>query len=69
MRLVRVRNFKVTERIGVQFRSEFFNLFNNVNFGRPNSSFDAGPAVFGSIGGLAASQFARQIQFVAVHLQ
>ena len=55
------KNFTVTERIGVQFRSEFFNIFNNVNFGKPNSNFDSG--AFGSIGGLAAGQFARQIQF------
>ena len=57
------KNFKLTERIGLQFRSEFFNAFNNVNFGKPNSNFDAGPGVFGSIGGLAAGQSARQIQF------
>ena len=57
------KNFQVTEQIRVQFRSEFFNAFNNVNFGTPNSNFDAGPGVFGSIGGLAAQQFARQIQF------
>ena len=56
------KNFKVTERIGVQFRSEFFNLFNNVNFGKPNANFDD-VAAFGTIGGLTAGQFARQIQF------
>jgi hypothetical protein len=57
------KNFRVTERIGVQFRSEFFNFLNNVNFGNPNTNFDAGPAVFGSIAGLAAGQYARQVQF------
>ena len=57
------KNFRLTERVGLQFRSEFFNAFNNVNFGKPNSNFDAGPGVFGSIGGLAPHQFARQIQF------
>ena len=55
------KNFSVTERIGVQFRSEFFNIFNNVNFGKPNANFDSG--AFGSIGGLSPGQFARQIQF------
>ena len=57
------KNFRLTERVGLQFRSEFFNAFNNVNFGKPNANFDAGPGVFGSIGGLAPQQFARQIQF------
>ena len=57
------KNFRLTERVGLQFRSEFFNAFNNVNFGKPNTNFDAGAGVFGSIGGLAPQQFARQIQF------
>ena len=26
------KNFKLTERIGMQFRAEFFNVFNRVNF-------------------------------------
>ena len=44
-------------------RWEVFNAFNNVNFGKPNTNFDAGAGVFGAIGGLAPQQFARQIQF------
>ena len=55
------KNFRVTERVGLQFRAELFNAFNNVNFGKPDSNFDSG--AFGSISGLAAQQFARQIQF------
>ncbi len=57
------KNFRLNERVGLQFRSEYFNAFNNVNFGKPNGNFDAGAGVFGSIGGLAPQQFARQIQF------
>ncbi len=57
------KNFRLNERVGLQFRSEYFNAFNNVNFGKPNANFDAGAGVFGSIGGLAPQQFARQIQF------
>jgi hypothetical protein len=31
-----VKNFTISERLGkVQFRSEFFNVFNSVNFGQP----------------------------------
>jgi hypothetical protein len=32
-----LKNFKVTERASVQFRSEFFNVFNNVNFNQPQN--------------------------------
>lgn len=55
------KNFRVTERIGLQFRSEYFNALNNVNFGNPNANFDS--TAFGAIGGLASGQSARQIQF------
>ena len=54
------KNFRITETVGLQVRSEYFNLFNNVNFGAPNANFDS-PA-FGTIGALAAGQTARQIQ-------
>ena len=30
---------KIGERHEIQFRAEFFNAFNNVNFGNPNSTF------------------------------
>ncbi|MGH9913853.1 MAG: TonB-dependent receptor domain-containing protein, partial [Pyrinomonadaceae bacterium] len=40
---------KITERVSVQFRAEFFNLFNHVNFSLPNVDFSS-PATFGSIG-------------------
>ncbi|MGH9469764.1 MAG: hypothetical protein ACRD1N_05405, partial [Terriglobia bacterium] len=33
-----IKNTKVTETTSVQFRAEFFNLFNNVNFYGPNSN-------------------------------
>ena len=28
----------LTERMGLQFRAEFFNIFNNVNFNAPNTN-------------------------------
>ena len=37
----------ITERMGLQFRTEFFNLFNRVQFGNPNVS--AGNPSFGVI--------------------
>jgi hypothetical protein len=33
-----VKDTRITERARIQFRAEFFNLFNNVNFGRPDNS-------------------------------
>ena len=43
--LLKVTN--VTGRIGLQFRAEFFNIFNNVNFNAPNSNQSS--AQFGRI--------------------
>jgi outer membrane receptor protein involved in Fe transport len=37
----------ISERFSVQFRAEFFNLFNHVNFSLPNVDFNSG--AFGSI--------------------
>ena len=41
------KNFRLTERTGAQFRAEFFNLFNQVNFNNPNNRVTAGG--FGAI--------------------
>jgi hypothetical protein len=30
------KNTRITERVGLQFRSDFFNAFNHPNFGQPN---------------------------------
>ena len=52
------KNFSVTERIRMQFRTEFFNAFNRANFGPPNIARDS--TGFGQI--LSASN-ARIVQF------
>jgi len=49
----------LSERVKLEFRSEFFNIFNNVNFDYPNASY--GTAQFGTIRG--TSEPSRQIQF------
>jgi Carboxypeptidase regulatory-like domain/TonB-dependent Receptor Plug Domain/TonB dependent receptor len=56
------RNFAVTERSTLQFRTEFFNLTNTPNFAQPNNDFAGGnnPS-FGAI--TATSSNPRIIQF------
>ncbi len=36
-----IKNTKITERLNTQFRAEFFNAFNNVNFSGPSSSLSS----------------------------
>jgi hypothetical protein len=50
---------QITERVGVQFRTEFFNLFNRVQFGQPGSA--AGNPSFGVVG--SQTNNPRLIQF------
>jgi hypothetical protein len=50
---------RLTEGVGLDFRAEFFNLFNRVQFGPPNTSF--GGPTFGLITSQANNP--RQIQF------
>ncbi len=44
-----VKNTKLTERVNTEFRAEFFNVFNNVNFGLPDQNLGDGPGAFGTI--------------------
>jgi hypothetical protein len=53
------KDFRLTERFGLQFRSEFFNALNHPNFGLPNASI--GSAAAGTITTVITN--ARQIQF------
>ncbi len=52
------KNFRITERVTTQFRSEFFNLMNHTNFRAANP--DRSSAAFGTI---RSTYPARQIQF------
>jgi hypothetical protein len=54
-----LKDFPFKERYRFEFRSEFFNAFNQVNFGNPDSSVIDGPA-FGTIQGASPG---RVIQF------
>jgi hypothetical protein len=53
------KDFALTERFALQFRSEFFNVLNRANFGLPNGSI--GSAAQGTITSVITN--ARQIQF------
>jgi hypothetical protein len=53
------KKFAIDEKRAIEFRSEFFNAFNNPHFGNPNTSF--GNTNFGVIGGTALPP--REIQF------
>jgi hypothetical protein len=54
------KNTRFRERYNVQFRAEFFNLFNRANFGTPQRTVNVSAPAFGSI----SSAFrAREMQF------
>lgn len=53
------KDFLFTERLRLQFRSEFFNIFNHANFGLPGTNVQS--ASFGVITGTATAP--REIQF------
>ena len=55
---------KITDRVSSQFRAEFFNVFNNVNFNLPNANVSS--ASFGQItsaGDPRILQLALKLQF------
>ncbi len=60
-----IKNTKITERLRLQFRTEFFNIFNHPNFGQPGRF--VGSPTFGQILNTRSqpgdSGSARQIQF------
>jgi hypothetical protein len=53
------KDIPISERFKLQFRSEFFNLFNHANFSDPSSSLDS--ASYGQIRGTSVN--ARLVQF------
>jgi hypothetical protein len=47
-----LKSIRIVENHSIQFRAEFFNVFNRVVFGGPAANLNA-PATFGRIGGQA----------------
>jgi hypothetical protein len=58
------KNTLITERSTLQFRTEFFNLTNRVNFGTPNATVFSNGAISSSAGVITTlATMPRQIQF------
>jgi len=67
------KSFKFTESKSLQFRSEFFNILNNVNFAPPGGSASGGFSTLGGASGtgvgapgfmqIFSAASAREIQF------
>lgn len=55
------KNFSISERVTMQFRTEVFNLFNHPEFGQPSSTL--GNPGAGSVVALNNNSIPRQIQF------
>ncbi len=65
------KDFKVTEGSKVQFRAEFFNLFNQASFGNPgvnNGNNNISSSTFGKITNVSTNYTPRQIQFVLKYI-
>jgi hypothetical protein len=63
------KHISFSERDELEFRAEFFNIFNHPQFGQPQADFSAGPGVFGSIittlnTGPVGTGTPRQLQFM-----
>ncbi len=53
-----IKDTRLTERTTLQFRAEFFNLFNNVNFGQPDNS-----VADSTVGQITSARDPRILQF------
>jgi hypothetical protein len=56
-----MKNFHMTERMYFQFRADFLNAFNNVQFSHPDTNYAASPSTFGLVN--TSQDTPRNIQF------
>ena len=62
--LALLKTGKASERIGYEFRAEFYNVFNNVNFGAPDAGLqDSNFGQISSAGDPRILQMALKIRF------
>ena len=54
------KNTRIAERLNLQFRGEFFNIFNHANFNQPNRTTNVAAPAFGTIN---SAQRPREMQF------
>jgi hypothetical protein len=58
------KNTRISERANLEFRAEFFNVLNHVNFGLPNTTVFASGSISASAGLITSlATNPRQIQF------
>lgn len=62
-----LKSFPLHERLNLQFRAEFYNIFNTPNFGQPGATLST-QSTFGVVSGSAVNMNPRQMQF-ALKLQ
>jgi hypothetical protein len=53
------RQFNLTERVNLQFKAEFFNLFNHPNFADPGANFDRANDVNSALFGQSTQMLGR----------
>ena len=56
-----LKNTQIVERVKLQFRAEFLNVFNHPNFANPNATVTS--SALGTISGTSSGLFPRQMQF------
>ena len=54
-----LKHFRLSERFGLEFRSEFYNSFNRANFGPPTSNIEN----IAAVGRISNAGEPRDIQF------
>ncbi|HTM42654.1 MAG TPA: hypothetical protein VL177_17180, partial [Terriglobales bacterium] len=58
-------SMQIYERLNLQFRAEFFNIFNHPNFALPNGTIDPGVAADGTLTGAGPAGLITQTPDVA----